>query len=222
MQSSSPPSGPSPGVRRSAHDAIERTSELESPFVSVPGVGPELAQRIERKLGIHTLEQLELAAHTGRLQTVAGIGAGRARRVRDALKLHFDGAHQAESKPGAAGPNPPVGDILTIDHEYRHKARVGLLARVAPKRFNPTGAAWLPVLRTTLNDVRYTAFFSNSATAHRAHKTHQWVIVLAERDGHRREFTVVSDTHGDFRGERVVRGREPECRQYYAHSHQAA
>lgn len=212
----------SAAVSPSMHHTVQRPQSIETPFASVPGLGPELSRRIEAKLGIHTLEQLELAAHTGRLQTVAGIGAGRARRVRDALKRRFDGPHQSESEPGGAGPYPPVDDLLAIDREYRRKARMGLLPRVAPKRFNPTGVAWLPVLRTTLNEVGYTAFFSNSATAHRAHKTHQWVIVLAERSGHRHEFTVVSDTSGAFRGERVVRGREAECRLYYAHGHQAA
>jgi hypothetical protein len=109
-----------------------------------------------------------------------------------------------------------VAELLAIDHEYRSLARHDKLPRVAPRRFNPKGTAWLPVLHMQRAGTNYTAFFSNTSNAHRAHKTHQWVIVLAEREGHKSAFTVVSETRGSWRGERVVRGREAECRAYYS------
>jgi DNA polymerase/3'-5' exonuclease PolX len=46
-------------------------------LASVPGLGPQLAERIHRELGIATLEELETAAHDGRLSHVAGIGPRR-------------------------------------------------------------------------------------------------------------------------------------------------
>jgi DNA polymerase/3'-5' exonuclease PolX len=43
-------------------------------FQTVPGIGPGLAQRIGDQLDIDTLEELEAAAHDGRLQKLPGIG----------------------------------------------------------------------------------------------------------------------------------------------------
>lgn len=185
-------------------------------FAELAGIGPVLAARIRDTLKVHTLEQLELAAHTGRLKTVAGVGAGRSRYIRQQLQERFKSARgPASSSASPLKTAPPVADLLWIDHEYRVKAKVGVLTRVAPKRLNPTGAAWLPILRTTLGATSYTAFFSNTEAAHRAGKTHSWVIVLAECGGRANQYTVVSETRGSWRGQRVVRGREDECREYY-------
>ena len=41
---------------------------------------------------------------------------------------------------------PDAGLLLEIDREYREKARAGQLRRIAPRRMNPEGDAWLPVL----------------------------------------------------------------------------
>jgi hypothetical protein len=189
------------------------TPEHPRTLADIAGIGPELAERITRQLHLTSLTELELAAHTGRLETVRGIGPLRARRIADALEAHFDRAHPLRP---ALQPAPSVAELLAIDREYRRAARRGMLPRVAPRRFNPSGAAWLPVLRLERGGTEYTAFFSNTANAHRAHKTHEWVIVLAARNGQQSVFTVVSETRGDWRGERVVRGREADCRAYYA------
>ena len=47
--------------------------------------GPQLAQRVHDRLGIDTLEALEIAAHDGRLEAVPGFGARRATAVRGVL-----------------------------------------------------------------------------------------------------------------------------------------
>jgi hypothetical protein len=39
---------------------------------------------------------------------------------------------------------PSVGELLDVDREYRDKAAVGQLPRIAPRRFNPSGESWLP------------------------------------------------------------------------------
>jgi hypothetical protein len=43
---------------------------------------------------------------------------------------------------------PSVGELLDVDQEYREKAERGELRVIAPRRFNPTREAWLPVLHT--------------------------------------------------------------------------
>jgi hypothetical protein len=67
---------------------LERLEGQVSPedlFTTVPGIGEDLASRIHTELGVETLEDLELAAHDGRLERVSGFGARRVRAVRDAL-----------------------------------------------------------------------------------------------------------------------------------------
>ena len=54
-------------------------------FAELPGVGAALAGRINRELGIETLEELERAAHDGRLAALAGFGERRVRAVCDIL-----------------------------------------------------------------------------------------------------------------------------------------
>jgi hypothetical protein len=54
-------------------------------------------------------------------------------------------------------------ELLDVDREYREKAAAGTLRLIAPRRFNPTGEAWLPVLHTRRGQRRYTALFSNTA-----------------------------------------------------------
>lgn len=193
----------------------ERTQQ-PTDFAELAGIGPKLAGRIAQ-LGIGSLEQLELAAHTGRLQTAPGIGPGRARLIREQLEQHFRRTrHAARGQVQELSCAAPLADLLDVDHEYRVKARVGTLPRVAPKRFNPGAVAWLPVLKTSIGPYSYTAFFSNTATAHHLGKARNWVVVLAEREGRVTQYTVVSETRGDWRGQRVVRGRERECRDYYS------
>jgi hypothetical protein len=107
--------------------------------------------------------------------------------------------------------------LLDVDAEYRDKAARGQLPRVAPKRFNPAGDAWLPVLHATRGPWHFTALFSNTARAHELGRTHDWVVIYFYDDEHaERQHTVVTETRGPLVGKRVVRGREAECRAHYA------
>ena len=54
-------------------------------LASVPGIGKSLAWGCHEDLGIDTLEELETAAHDGRLENYAGIGAKRLSGIRDSL-----------------------------------------------------------------------------------------------------------------------------------------
>ena len=87
------------------------------------------------------------------------------------------------------------------------------LPRIAPKRFNPDGKAWLPVLHTDRADWHFTALYSNTARAHELGRTNDWVVLYYYDGDHREgQCTVVTETHGPLAGARVVRGRESECR----------
>jgi len=199
---------------------LERLEGQVSPedlFTTVPGIGEELARRVHAELQIETLEQLELAAHDGRLARVPGFGARRVRAVREALagmlgrstrrRARLLGAHATPAPPE----RPSIETLLAVDAEYRRRAQAGELRTIAPKRFNPGGRAWLPVLHGERDGWSFTALYSNTARAHELGTTRDWVILYFERDGHEDQCTVVTERHGPLAGERVVRGRETEC-----------
>jgi Helix-hairpin-helix domain len=54
-------------------------------FASVPGIGTVLVEHLHCDLGIATLEELEAAAHDGRLAEIAGIGEKKLAGVIDSL-----------------------------------------------------------------------------------------------------------------------------------------
>ncbi len=177
---------------------------------SLPGVGPLLARSIHEQLGISTLEELEQAAHDGRL-TRLGIGPKRLRGLRDALASRLSRSRMPELVRG----EPAVADLLAVDHEYRTRAARALLPTVAPRRFNPDQQPWLPLYQADRGGWHYRALFSNTALAHRLGQTHDWVVIYFDDGSTSGQRTVVTETRGDLRGRRVVRGREGECRQHY-------
>jgi hypothetical protein len=181
-------------------------------------MGPALAQRIHVKLGLETLEELEAAAHDGRLERLPGFGPRRARAVREVLasRLSLSAKQRtAVAFPDDAALKPPVHTLLGVDREYRERASLGELRRIAPRRFNPSGKAWLPILHSERDGWNFTALYSNTARAHELGKTRDWVILVYECDGRENQCTVVTETRGLLAGHRVVRGRERECRAHY-------
>jgi len=179
----------------------------------IPGLGRKLASRIQSELGIETLEQLEAAAHDGRLARVDGFGARRIAAIRDQLATRL-----ARTRPPmpARTDHPTIDVMLYVDCEYRRAAAAGELRRIAPHRFNPERDAWLPVMHVERAGWAFTALFSNTARAHELGRTGDWVIIYYHRatepEG---QATVVTEWRGELRGRRVVRGRERECEDYY-------
>ena len=111
---------------------------------------------------------------------------------------------------------PGVDILLDVDREYREKGRAGSLPRIAPRRLNPEGKAWLPVLHTRFGPWHFTALFSNTLRAHEMHRVYDWVAIFySDPDGGEAQATVVTERRGTLTGKRVVRGREPECARYY-------
>lgn len=190
-------------------ERLKGTADPEALFCSVPGIGPSLAHRIQETLHLDSLEALEAAAHDSRLQLVPGFGARRSAMVRAALAELLA---RVRPPPLHISDEPAVDLLLDIDREYRDKAEAGTLRKIAPKRFNVAGEAWLPILHTTRGTWHFTALYSNTALAHRLGRTTDWVVIYFCRDakpeGRR---TIVTETHGPARGHRVVRGREEEC-----------
>jgi hypothetical protein len=108
--------------------------------------------------------------------------------------------------------------ILDVDSEYRERARAADLKFLAPKRFNPKGEAWLPILHSERGLWHFTVLFSNTARAHELGKTADWVIVFYSSDHEvEDQCTVVTQTNGPLKSRRVVRGREQECLEQLGH-----
>ena len=191
-------------------------------FAQLPGIGPEIAERIEENLDIDSLEELEQAVYDGRLEQVPGIGPRKAEGISHALagilnrgaRRRARRRRQQAQQSGPRSPEPPVALLLSLDAQYRQKAREGTLRRIAPRRFNPERKKWLPVMDVERAGHSFTLLFSNTRRAHELNRTHDWVVIYVD-DGDGPQYTVVTATSGPLRDKRVVRGREDECRRYY-------
>lgn len=205
-------------------DRLEGQVAPEDLFATLPGIGEELARRIYASLDVETLEELELAAHNGRLERIPGFGHRRAQALRDILASMLGRSARVRARlvrgvgtetlqPAS---RPDVGLLLAMDAEYRRAVAAGELRKIAPRRFNPEGRAWLPVLHTEAGGWSLSLLYSNTARAHELGRTHDWVVVYYEHDGDEGQSTIVTERHGSLAGRRVVRGREAECQRYYA------
>ncbi|MBI3866462.1 MAG: DNA polymerase III [Planctomycetia bacterium] len=220
-----------PGIGESLAHTIERlttTGKLpllsqlrghsggEALLATVAGIGPKTAARIHHELHVESLEDLEAAACDGRLARLPGMGPKRVRAVRDSLAGRFRN-HKPPALPAMENVDqPPIADLLSIDNEFRRKSESNRLLQVAPLRFNPTGAAWLPILHTHRGDKKYTALLSNTPRAHELGTNHDWLVIFRERRDGGGRWTVITSRFGPLNGRRIVRGRESECAAHYA------
>lgn len=196
-------------------------------LATVPGIGPILANRIYEQLQITTLLDLQAAAYDGRLDALPGFGAGRLRAVRESLAGRFrqpatvrsttslGRTAQSATSLSTEERQPPVTELLDLDREYRTKAQGKRLPTIAPRRFNPTGESWLPILHTARAASHYTVLYSNTARAHELGTTKDWVVIYRDDHDGAGQWTVVTAFYGPLKGKRIVRGREAECAQYY-------
>ncbi len=197
-------------------------------FATVPDIGPKLAHRVHEELGIETLFELEAAARDGRLATVSGMGKKRIQAVRESLagrlllckQAHQKASGKTKNKPsggdGEPVPQVQVAELLDIDDQYRRLAEQGKLPRIAPRSFNPTRAAWLPVMHTERGDRHYTALFSNTSRAHELGTDHDWVVIYRDDKEEHGRWTVITASYGHLKGRRIVCGREQECEHFYS------
>jgi len=194
---------------RGGHDPIAL-------FEAIPGVSPNLAHNIYDSLHIKTYEALEMAAHNGRLKQVRGMSPIRIEKI-----IAWLADNLGNRKPGFETEQtvhePPVDLILSLDEKYRSKAIANELPKIAPKRFNPNNEPWLSIMHVSKGEWHFTLLFSNTARAHQLHKTNDWVVIYYYDSAHHEsQHTVVTETQGVLKGKRVVRGREFECKKYYA------
>jgi hypothetical protein len=111
---------------------LEGHAAPEDLFTTLPGIGQELARRLHAELGVETLEDLETAAHDGRLEHVAGFGPRRvqalkallAERLRRAPGRRRGTAPVSSGAPGSQPQTTPpslapsVADLLALDAQY--------------------------------------------------------------------------------------------------------
>jgi Helix-hairpin-helix domain len=205
--------------RWSQLERLRGTLEPEKRFRTIPGVGPALAKRIAGDLHVDTLESLEAAAHDGRLAGIKGIGERRAQMIRSTLNERLGRPRLWRFRQSQE--RPSIGLLLDVDGEYRRRASAGELRTIAPKRFNPFGEAWLPILHTRRDEWRFTALYSNTGLAHELGRVKDWVVIYYEKDTlPEGQCTVVTETRGPWAGRRVVRGREEECQNYWTKTDQ--
>lgn len=199
-------------------DRLQGEITPESLFTKVPGIDEKLAERIVNQLDIHSLEELEQAAHDGRLRSIQGFGEKRTNAVRVSLAGMLNRSAQRNRRQVSdhrQNGEPAVDMLLEIDATYRQKADAGELKTIAPRRFNPDDEAWLPIMHFERDHWTFTALYSNTARAHELDKTHDWVVIYFERNGQEDQATVVTESRGPLEGKRVVRGQEQECLEYY-------
>jgi hypothetical protein len=215
--------GVGPAIGRAIRDVVETgrlpmldrlrgETDPEFLFSTLPGVGKGLAERLHRDLGLASLEELERAAHEGRLQALPGFGPKRVAAIIESI--HHRLARVRSGEPVSSAP-PAVEELLDVDREYRESAAAGRLPLIAPRRFNRGHRAWLPVLHTRRGSRHYTALFSNTALAHRLGRIRDWVVLYSDGAREEHQATVVTAHSGVLTGQRVVRGREPECLEFY-------
>ncbi|MGZ4989037.1 MAG: helix-hairpin-helix domain-containing protein [Limisphaerales bacterium] len=205
-------------------DRLRGESRAIAILATVPGIGKVYAWRLHDDLGIETLEELEIAAHDGRLEHYPGIGAKRLAGIRDSLAQRLGRIRRkpirspttpVPSEPAPAQQKPSISELLEVDQEYRNKVNAGTLKKIAPRRFNPEGESWLPILHTVRSGRHYTALFSNTARAHELDKTRDWVVLFCDNGDTEHRFTVITSEFGRLEGQRIVAGREAECERYY-------
>jgi hypothetical protein len=148
---------------------------------------------------------------------VKGVGPRRAAAIRASLASLLG----RRPRPRAVDV-PGVDTLLALDRAYRSRARAGSLPMIAPKRFNPEGKAWLPIMHAVRGPWHFTVLFSNTARAHQLKRTGDWVVIYFEdADSRAGQNTVVTETRGPLQGKRVVRGHETACREYYRRGNRA-
>lgn len=195
-------------------DRLRGEANPEMLFKAIPGVGPILARNIHETLHVDTLEGLEVAAHDGSLARVKGVGERRAAAIRAGITTMLGRSTTRRVHPG---PVPAIEELLAIDSEYRRRAAARELPTIAPKRFNPGGESWLPILHTRRGEWHFSVLFSNTARAHELGRTRDWVVIyFYDGDHHEGQCTIVTETHGPLAGQRVIRGREAEQRRHVA------
>ena len=188
-------------------DRLEGDLNPQKLFMTIPGIGHEIADRLCDELHLETLEELETALSSPQVH-VKGLGPRRREAILAVLARRL-GHAPAVFHGHSVHPSEEL--VLEIDEQYRNAATAGELPMITPKRNNPHQKAWLPIMHVHRGRWHFTVMYSNTANAFRAGKNKDWVVVIYHADGHPEgRCTVVTETHGAFKGIRAVRGLRKE------------
>jgi hypothetical protein len=195
----------------------------EELFRRVSGVSPVLARRIHRELAIDTLEDLEVAAHDGRLKRLTQYTPRRMKMIQNALARILVHSSRRNSRrfgdlaragviidmPRSNVPSPGVSLLLKIDADYRDKVSANLLSKLkGPGDGGSDETAWPPILHTEVGDWQFTVMFQSPTRG--ADDNENRVVIFFERDGLEDQRTVVTEGKGHLAGRRVVAGNSSD------------
>ena len=141
-------------------ERLQGSLEPEQLFQTLPGIGPKLAARSTGSCTSTRSRPWSLRrTRVGSPKCLGSAGGAQLPFAPSSASGWTTGA----SRRPFASEMPPAALLLDVDHEYREKANAGKLRTIAPKRFNPTGEAWLPVLHTARGDWRFTTLYPTRA-----------------------------------------------------------
>lgn len=168
-------------------------------LATLPGVGARLVERLRDELQVTTIAELKQAALAGRLARV-GVGPKRLAGLMAAAEQRLAAAAQPVED------EPAVADLLWVDALFRATGPDRDVRGSLPP-------AEVPVLeRSVAGGWTVRARYASTALAHRLERARDWVTIDFHRGGAVHQRMVVTETVGDQAGQRVVRGREEECR----------
>ncbi|MEZ5499691.1 MAG: hypothetical protein R3E77_09715 [Steroidobacteraceae bacterium] len=182
---------------------------------AVVAVGKRTAQRAHEILGIESLEELEVAAHDGRLAALAGMGAKRLEAIRTALAtLLGTRLTKGGLLPAAALIAPSVADLLYVDETFRK-------FRIKPDSAKRTGNADREpaspghmIIHLVHHGHNYTVM--EGACASGGGLWRDRVSIMYDGADRWRQCMVVTEQIEHGPANRLILGRELECRKYHA------
>jgi DNA polymerase (family X) len=127
-------------------------------FTRLPGLGPKTAARIWRELGVTTLEQLQEAASSQKLRSLAGLGAKTEERVLAALAAEATEAAQAGPKRALLGAGLPA--VLAVVSTLRQHAGVDLVSEAGSVRRRRETFRDLDIIATARDPKELTDYFT--------------------------------------------------------------
>lgn len=161
--------------------------EPERQTTSLPGIGSLTALRLREETNIETVDDLATALEARR--PIPALTPRRLAALQETLRQRA-----AETAPPAH--EPSVEDLLLVDALFRDQ--------------NNQPLTWCRA------GFRYRIDLDHSALAHRLDRFGDRVLIRFNDGTHEGERLIETERHGELTSQRVVRGREVECRRLCA------
>lgn len=129
-------------------DRLRGRMDPVSLLTSIPGIGPALAHRLHNDLHIESLEQLEMAAHDGRLADIEGVGPKKLQGIVDSLTARLGRVRKPPQGAETHRSREPVmlGQLTSSPAEIRNAGLAQILAGLDTFLASPAG----PYIRPTV------------------------------------------------------------------------